>query len=74
MKEAVAAPVGRLGPEGPIKKASSATNSGDGDLVYDHDRFHKFKAQHHYKYYIKHRIVVERGVEVMNLDTRTLWI
>jgi hypothetical protein len=44
MEEARAAPVGGPGPEGPIREASNATNSGDGDLVYDCDRFCKFKA------------------------------
>jgi hypothetical protein len=45
MEEAAAAPVGGSGPESPIREDSNATNSDDGDLVYDCDRFCKFKAQ-----------------------------
>ena len=68
MREAAVAPVGGPSPQGPIKKACSSTDMGDGDLVYNRNRFHKFKAQCRYMYYIKREIVVERGVEVANLN------
>jgi hypothetical protein len=43
MGEVVTAPIGGSGPKGPIKEASSTTDSGDKDLVYDRDCFCKIK-------------------------------
>ena len=48
--EAATALVGGLGPEGPTTEASSATDSNEDDLVYDHDRFRNFKAHSQFKY------------------------
>jgi hypothetical protein len=38
------APVGGPVPEAQVADGSSATDSDDADLVYDHTRFHKYKA------------------------------
>ena len=43
---------------------------GDDNLVYDKDRFQKYKAQRQYKAYVDRWIVVERGVDMADLDAR----
>jgi hypothetical protein len=55
--------------EGPIRKASNTTDKEDDNLIYDCDRFRVDKARCQYElYYHDCRIVVERGVDVANID------
>jgi hypothetical protein len=42
--EVPVAPVGGPGPKARVADGSSATNSDDADLIYDHTRFCKYKA------------------------------
>jgi hypothetical protein len=59
--------------EGPIREASSTTDKDDDNLIYDRDRFKVDKAQRRYEfYYHDRRIVVERGVDVVDLDAHAL--
>jgi hypothetical protein len=57
--------VGGLGPEALVIDGSSATNTNDTDLVYDHTRFRKYKAYRRFEDdYRGCRVVVERGLVV----------
>jgi hypothetical protein len=42
--EVLVALVGGSGPEAPVADGSSATDTYDADLIYDHIRFRKYKA------------------------------
>jgi hypothetical protein len=63
------APVGGPGLKAPVADGSSATDIDDADLVYDHTRFHKYKA---YQRFIDNckgrRVAVERGLVVTDFD------
>lgn len=51
-----------------IREANSAIDEGDDDLIYDKDRFRKYTT------YIDRLIVVERGVDIADLNTHAPWI
>ena len=90
MKEAVAALVSGLGPEGleavaalagkpspkaPIIEGNSTTNLDDADFVYDHTCFRKYKAYHQFKDdYNGCQVAVERGLVVVGFDEHALRI
>jgi hypothetical protein len=65
------APVGGPGPKAPVADGSSATDTDDADLVYDHTRFRKYKAYQRFAdNYRGRRVAVERGLVVTNFDER----
>ena len=46
--------------KGPIRKASSATNEEDKNLIYDQKCLKRNKARHHYDFYYRdHKVIVE---------------
>ena len=54
---------------GLIRKASSATDAKDNNLIYDHERFRKNKTRRHYDFYNRdHRVIIKRGVIVSDFD------
>ena len=56
---------------GLIRKANNATDKEDNNLIYDWECFRKDKARYRYDYhYSGHRIIVEQGINVANLDAR----
>jgi hypothetical protein len=63
--------MGGPGPEAPVANGSSATDTDDGDLVYDHTRFYKYKAYRRFvDDYRGRQVAVERGLVVTNFDER----
>jgi hypothetical protein len=69
--EVLVAPVGGPGPEAPVADNSSATDSDDADLVYDHTCFRKYKAYRRFTDDYKGcRVAVERGLVVIDFDER----
>jgi hypothetical protein len=68
-------PVGGLGPEALVADGSSAIDSDDADLVYDHTHFRKYKAYRRFADdYRGRRVAVERGLVVTDFDERALRI
>jgi hypothetical protein len=59
------------GPEALVADGSSATDSDDADLVYDHTHFRKYKAYQRFADdYRGRRVAVERGLIVTDFDER----
>jgi hypothetical protein len=56
----------------PIKKASTATDEEDDDLVYNHTCFRTNKVGHRYfRYYHGYRIIVKKGAIIEEFDECT---
>ena len=56
-------------PDELIRGASTATNEGDEDLVYNRTRLQRDKVKHSYfRYYNERRIIMERGDVVEEFD------
>jgi hypothetical protein len=69
--EVPVAPVGGPSPEAPVIEGSSATDTDDADLVYDHTRFRKYKAYRRFADdYRGCRVAIERGLVVIDIDER----
>jgi hypothetical protein len=69
--EVPVAPVGELGHEALVIEGSSATDTDDADLVYDHTRFRKYNAYRRFEDdYRGRRVAVERGLVVTDFDER----
>lgn len=59
--------------EGLIREANSATDKDDDKLIYDRDQFRVDKARRQYEFYYHDRkIVVERGINEVDLDACAL--
>ena len=55
--------------KGPIKEAYSATDEEDDNLIYNQERYRRNKAWRHYDfYYWDRRVIVERGVVMLDFD------
>jgi hypothetical protein len=66
------APVGEPGLEIPVIEGSNVTDTDNADFIYDCTHFRKYKAYRRFKdYYRGCRVVMERGLVVMDFDECT---
>jgi hypothetical protein len=73
--KALAALVGKPGPEALAIKGSSATDMDDADFVYNRTRLCKYKAHHQFKDDYRGRLVaMERGLVVTDFNECALRI